>query len=76
MEKKKYDLILIGPQMAGKTAILRSLQGKEPQEHIATQSNGEETKVSTGNWWKRNFNSDKKILDAGGKFNEFEKYTE
>lgn len=76
MEKKKYDIILIGPQMAGKTALLRSLQGKEPQEHIATQSNGEETKVSTGNWWNRNFGADKKILDTGGKFNEFEKYTE
>lgn len=73
MEKKKYDIILIGPKMAGKTALLRSLQGKEPQEYIATQSNGEGTTV--GNWWKRNIGAGKKILDAGGRFNEFETYT-
>jgi GTPase SAR1 family protein len=76
MEKKKYDIILIGPQMAGKTALLNSLQGRKTLEYIATQSNGEATKVSMGDWWKRNFGADKKILDTGGKFNEFEKYTE
>ena len=76
MEKKKYDLILIGPRMAGKTALLRTIKGEQPQEHIATQSNGEGKKISMGNWLKRNFGSDTIILDTGSKYNEFERYTE
>ena len=68
MEKKKYDLILIGPQIAGKTALLRTLLGEEPSEHYATQSNGEGKTI--GRWFKKLF-----VLDAGGKFNEFEKYS-
>lgn len=77
MDKKKYDIILIGPQMGGKTALLRTLKGEKPQEHMATQSNGEPKKVSLGNFFKRinPFHKDKVILDAGGKYNEFEKYS-
>lgn len=71
---KKFDLILIGPQMAGKTALLRTFQKKEPIEHTATQSNGEYTKVSFGNWFHRNLGKDMIVLDAGGKDCEREKY--
>lgn len=74
--EQKYDIILIGPQMAGKTTLLKSLQGNDLQEYVATQSNGEYTKVSTGNWLGRILKADKKILDAGGKFNEFVRYSE
>lgn len=75
MEKKKYDLILIGPQIAGKTALLRTLQGEEPSEHYATQSNGEGKTI--GSWFDKinPFHKNIFVLDAGGKFNEFEKYS-
>lgn len=68
VEKKKLDVLLVGPHAAGKTTIFKVLKGEKiPAEYYTTQGRDTE-KISPhirgmiGRW----FHKDKKFLDTGG----------
>ncbi len=76
---KKNDMIFIGPQAAGKTALFKVLQGDAaPIKHETTASNGEPKTIKTSakRWFFNLLREKVSVIDAGGKMSEFRKYKE
>ncbi len=74
---QKVDVVLIGPQAAGKTTIYSILKGKSiPDDHYATQGQPPENRSPrTRGLWDRMFKKNMWFLDlGGGEFDRFEKW--
>lgn len=68
-KKEKVDILLVGPQKAGKTTIFKALKGEKiTGDYYTTQAQRpDDISLHIRNWISRQFYKKKKVFDTGGK---------